>query len=170
MLVFSLPQGQYNGGQLAEEINAATGLSLSPVDVLLSPRRGEMWVDVSPDLVDDIQAVVDAYVYNPSGTIQQQEILQSIQASSNLRDAMAGLYGLSARDKAYALVGRAFAIADQAGAEIVQGIVDRDTAATYITSKSEWSNLSPEVKAWQADNLEALALLFQAVLVAVKSS
>lgn len=101
-------------------------------------------------------------------TDNQKKNNQTEAAAANLLPHLDALINLPAADVGYAAMGRAMAFKDGASGVVINGIVDRATAAAYLTSKTEWINLPATSKAWVADELEMFAFLFQVLVLVLK--
>jgi hypothetical protein len=113
------------------------------------------------------QALVDAHD-NAALMAAEQDAAQVANANASMISLLSGLAQLTAEDAAYALMGRAMAHKDGASQAVIDGIVDRATAAAYLTGKTEWVNLPAAAKAWLADHLDMEAVLFQAVIIVLR--
>jgi hypothetical protein len=93
---------------------------------------------------------------------------QASLASGALAAMLNDLQGLNAGDAAYALMGRAMATKDGATQAVINSIINRATAAAYLTGKSEWIGLPASARAWLQDHLEMEAYLFQALIIVLR--
>ena len=168
MTRFTLSQpNQIRGDQLAAEIREDVTTTATPTvdDVVFYPPSEVLVVGVPEGDEPVVQGVVSAHVPQAFYFPEDYERQQAQYAGAALAYYKQGLGQLSAADKAYAILGRVFAIRDGADEGVVLGIVDRATAVAYITSKAEWQGLPASAKAWIGDELEALALVLQALLL-----
>lgn len=169
MAIFTLSEpDKIRGDQLRHEIGIATGLEIDNDAIsLIPPVELTIRMSMTAAEIAAVQAVIDAHepdlLYFPA----DRERAQAIAAQGNLRQYLSGLRELSPADAAYALLGRSFAVNDGADNPIVMGIVDRGTAAAYITSKGEWNALPATAKQWETDELSALALVLQALIAVI---
>lgn len=126
---------------------------------------GARFVEVPDDItLQQAQTVVDAH--NPATlTNAQQETTQANTARNQLKLLMMGLHGLSVEDKGYAVYCRLFAWRNGANQATLDGIINRATAAAYITSLPEWTNMTAASRAFMAKKLEADAALCQVLLL-----
>lgn len=112
---------------------------------------------------------------NPTG--------QKQQAKARITMLLRGLGQLSPEDAAYALIGRAFAKNAGASQAVIEDIVDRATAAQYVTQQTDYAGFNQSaindltipadakavlnsMRAFQVASLDAQATALQ-VIVAV---
>lgn len=119
-------------------------------------------VDITPDTMT-LEAALDSA--NTQLTVTSSESAQAASAKSTLQTLMAGLHGLSANDKGYAIYGRIFAFRNGANQTIIDGITNKATAQAYITGLAEWQALPAAAKNFLAKELEANAGLCTALLL-----
>jgi|GEM_PF-5130078 len=93
---------------------------------------------------------------------------QAQSAVDNLLPHLNALLSLPAADVGYAICGRAMAHKDGAAPAVINAIVDRATATSYLQSKTEWVNLPLATKQWVADHLEMEAFLFQVLVLVLR--
>lgn len=114
--------------------------------------------------LEQVQAVVNAH--NPALlTTAQQETEQATNAKTALQQLMMGLHGLSAEDKGYAIYCRLLAHRNNASPQVIFGIVNRATAAAYVTSLPQWNNVPATSKPMLALMMETNAALTQVLLL-----
>jgi hypothetical protein len=167
-MIFNLTAGaSFRGDQLADEIEAATGIALDPVeDLSFYPKRNEVEIQaISDDPGGAVQAVVTAHTQDLQYFPADHEREQANTARTGVKQLAQGLHQLSPHDKAYAVLGRAFAFNDGADPQAILAIDSRAAATAYVTGKQEWADLGPAGKAWAVDELNAFALVLQALLV-----
>ena len=160
--------GEWRGDQLADEINKAIGSSYDVFDLSFFAEDLIVNIDIPEEQVEAVQAVVSSHAADLEYFTADLEKKQSRDARKSLKGSMVGLHGLSPRDKAYALLGRAFAIVDGQDSDTIRAIDDKAGAAAYITSKPEWNALPQVAKNWERDMLEAFALILQGMIVAIR--
>ena len=97
-----------------------------------------------PRIVDDVIEGTD-------------EETQASRAEELIRQYLAGLGQLEPVDFGYAYVGRLLAVANGESEATILAIVDRATAQSYITSMSQWGNLTAAQRQWLAVDLESRA-------------
>jgi hypothetical protein len=95
----------------------------------------------------------------------QAEVTQANSAKTALQNLMTGLEGLSAEDKGYAIYCRLMAYRNNATQQVIFGIVDRATAAAYVTSLPQWTNVPATSKPMMQLMLETNAALTQVLLL-----
>jgi hypothetical protein len=156
--------GQIRGNQLIDEIYQATGVQIDE-DRFLYRSPDQVEADVPADRIDDVQAVVTAHVPDPLYFISDHEHSQGISARDTMRQYAEGLHLLSPHDKAYAVLGRAFAANDGSDLPTILAIDSKASAQAYVASKPEFQALTPDGRAWVADELNAIALVLQTLLV-----
>jgi hypothetical protein len=161
-----------------------TGLGYVLFSVNPTSANPNVWLFTFEPIDEVEQAVtqedVDDFMENhdnsgqTEGQIEEEELAN---ASEALRTLMLGLNGLPAGDAAYAAIGRAYAMKDGASQATIDGIVDRTTAATYVTGKAEWAalitatnlaNMGSRVRAWEADTLDMFALLLEPIVILLR--
>jgi len=158
-----VPAGRINVRLLIEQLQAA-GLNTA---FELQQAPGIMDGVFEENNASALQAILNAH--NPNALSSDQQDAADLAAQDDdlmiILPHLRALRALPAEDAAYALMGRAMAYKDGANGATISGIVDRATAAAYITSKPEWSNLTAATKAWTTDSLDMLAYVFQLVIV-----
>lgn len=162
---FTTALGAVNHKQLKAAVEAAGYVCEGTANDLTANSRVGLdlaLVSLTGPQQTQLQGIIDTH----DGTNYEGQQLASADAS--LAAILVGLEPLSAADAAYALMGRAMARKDGANQATIDGIVDRSTAAAYLTGKPEWVNLTAAAKAWLADQLDMEAVLFQAVILALK--
>lgn len=124
------------------------------------------------DTANVLQSDMDEYVaaHNPSNLTPAQEATnQQANAQVGARMLLAGVStAATARDAAYALVGRSYAVANNEPQATIDGIVDRATAASYIQSTSWWTALTSAQRQLKQLDLEAEAARMQAVIATLR--
>jgi hypothetical protein len=163
LTINDIPAGRINPVLLAEELEAA---GLNPT-FSLTQGPGQCDALFQEGNAAALQAVLDAHDPDALSTEQQDAANRAAQNQdlAVVLPHLKALRALPAEDAAYALMGRAMAYKDGASGEVINGIVDRATAAAYITSKDEWANLPATSKAWTADMLDMFAFILQIVIV-----
>jgi hypothetical protein len=119
-------------------------------------------VDITPD-TPTLEAALDSATITL--TTAQQETAQAVNAKTALQQLMTGLHGLSAEDKGYAIYCRLLAYRNNATQQVIFGIVDRATAAAYVTSLPQWTNVPATSKPMMALMLETNAALTQVLIL-----
>lgn len=102
-----------------------------------------------------IQGVIDAH--DPVDYVANQRASILTFAKPQFR----ALRALPPEDAGYALMARILAFNDGASGAVINGIVDRTTAADYVLAKPEWVNLPASAKAWLTDQLDMHAGIYQ---------
>lgn len=150
-----------NRDKLHEEFDAAFGAGAAR-----HGYDGAHFVDTTNESItlQQVQTVIDAH--NPANlTTQQQEVNQAATAGNVLKALMAGLHGLSAADKGYALYGRIFASRNGASQPTIDGITDKASAVAYITGLAQWQAMTAASRAFFAMELEANAGMCMVLLL-----
>jgi hypothetical protein len=119
-------------------------------------------VEITPS-TPALEAALDSA--NANLTVESSEATQAQTARNALKSLMTGLHGLSANDKGYALYCRLLAWRDGANNATINAIVDRASAAAYVTAKPEWTNATAATRALLADILEADAALCMVLML-----
>ena len=117
------------------------------------------------------QMMCDAFMVQHNNAIltdAEKTNNQAQSAADNLLPHLNALLSLPAADVGYAICGRAMAYKDGAAPAVINAIVDRATATTYLQSKTEWVNLPVASKQWVADHLEMEAFLFQVLVLVLR--
>lgn len=119
-------------------------------------------------LTIDGQAVIDsAWIAARQAELNtaQLEAAQVNTAKTTLQNLTTGLHGLSAEEKGYAIYCRLLAYRNNANQQVIFGIVDRATAAAYVTSLPQWTSVPATSKPMLALMLETNAALTQVLLL-----
>jgi hypothetical protein len=117
------------------------------------------------------QNMCDAFMSQHNNSIQTNDQLidtQTQSAKNSLITQLNFLVSLPAEDAGYAMMGRAMAYKDGATLSVINSIVNRATAVSYLQSKPEWTNLPVASKNWIADQLDMESYLFQVLIVALR--
>ncbi len=161
----------YNPDKVAELVNAQFSIppvgymGCGPEDTLIAVYLPN---PVTPEEIAAALAKLNAICTDPTRnnlTAEQQEAAENAVQEAVIRAHLDALAGLPADDKAYALMGRMFAVNDGASQAVISGIVDRNTAKAYVTAKPQWSNLTAASKIWEGQSLDMLAKVFQIMLL-----
>lgn len=153
-----------NWGTLRREIQATyPGATITDYP-RLAPQISEIVVTHDDVTVQGLETIIAAH--NPETlTTGQAEAAQAVNAKTALQNLMTGLHGLSAEDKGYAIYCRLLAYRNNAAQQTIFGIVDRDTAAAYVTSLPQWTNVPATSKPMLQLMLETNAALTQVLLL-----
>lgn len=158
----------YNPDQVALLVNAQ--FSIPPVAYAgTGPNDSRLSIALpspSQQEIDDALSTLNAICNDPT----RNDLTPDQAETAAIQAHLDALVGLSAADKAYALMGRMFAVRDGASSAIINAIVDRASAVVYVTSKPTWTSLTSASKLWERDSLEMLALVFQVVLLGITNN
>jgi len=166
---FTLTADSYvRGDQLVDEINDSPDNSI--VEMINDQMRlvGPRDLIVDDGVVPDgeepaVQAVIDLHIPDPLYTDFDKDRARARTAKESVNVLFAGLRLLDPEDAAYAAYGRAFAMKNGASKPEIDGIVDRVSAATYLTGTTFWSSMTPaERQRWTLDK-DAEMLLLQVI-------
>jgi len=153
------------GDQLADEMTAEPGITF-PVtfdDITLAQGSPNDFVEmyIVPDGKEAaVQAVIDVHIPDPLYTEEDKDRAQLQTAQTNVVNLFQGLRRLDPEDAAYAAFGRSFAMKNGATAGQISAIVDRPSAASYITGTSFWTSMTvAERQRWTLDKDAEIFLL-----------
>lgn len=142
------------------------GLGYDVEGIADDTRNGRVGIDLivppSPAQLTAIQAAIAAH--DPTN----YEGAQAASALTNTRSLMTGLSHQTARDAAYAVVARSYAVAVSAPNATIVAIVDRASAAGYIQNTSWWQALTTAQRQMKTIDLEAEAIRMQAIIAVLR--